>query len=138
MNGEQLFTKRGRRYVPWGNAERHDHDTMRAGTWRLTYCYGDGAYRYSYDVQPDTASFLAARELAAAAMERAIADAAVASPSMGGITPYTKAQLVLIEQFRADMAAVGGLVPSYWQHSTPREIAMAGIDAVREFAQGGR
>lgn len=135
---EQLFTKRGLRYVPYGHAARYDTDVLRAGTWRLTYCHADGSSRYSYDVRPDTASFLAACELAAHAMECAIANAVVASPSRGGITPYTRSQLALIERFRADMAAVGGMVPSYWQHSTAREIAQAGIDAVRAFAGGGK
>lgn len=135
---EQLFVKVGRRYVPWGNAERYDADMLRAGTWRMTYCHADGSSRYSYDVRPDTASFLAACELAMHAMECAIAAASVASPSMGRITPYTKAQLALVERFRADTAAAGGLVPSYWQHSTAREIAQAGIDAVRAFAGGAK
>ena len=66
-----LYRKEGRRYVVMGHAERYDHaDVMKAGTWRVSYCYADGSLRYSYDVKPDTASFVAACELAGEAMER--------------------------------------------------------------------
>lgn len=132
---EALYVKRGRRYVPYANEDAmSDRDRMRVGTWRMTYCYADGARRYRYDVLPDTASFIAACEIAAEAMERAITAAALPSPSQQ-IVPYTKAQLTLIERFRADMAAAGGFAPTYWTHATAREIAQAGIDAVRA-AQG--
>lgn len=50
----------------------------------------------------------------------------------------TVSELMLIGRFRADMAAAGGLVPSHWQHASAREIAQAGIDAVREFVRGGK
>lgn len=126
-----LYTKQGRRYVAWGHADRYDHDTMRAGEFRLTYCARDGERRYTYGVTPDTAGFVAAAEIARDAMERAINDRAIAGPQLGAVTPYTKRQLAIIEQFRRDMAEAGGLTPTYWQHATARELSEAAIDAVR-------
>ena len=54
---EQLYVKRGRRYVPWGNGAHWDMDidAMKVGTFRLIYCPEPGHYRYRYDVIPDTA-----------------------------------------------------------------------------------
>ena len=43
----------------------------------------------------------------------------------------TAATAQLIERFRADMAEACGLVPSWWQHSSARDISQAAIDAVR-------
>jgi len=129
-----LYTKQGRRYVVWGHAEHYDHDMMRAGQWRLTYCPEDGMRRYRSDERPDTASFLAACELAQHAMEEAIRQRAIARPS-ADVTPYTRKQLQIIERFRQDMAAAGAMTPTMWQHETAREIAQAGIDAVRRFAE---
>jgi hypothetical protein len=34
------------------------------------------------------------------------------------------------------MAAAGGFAPTHWQHSSAGDIAQAGIDAVRKFAEG--
>lgn len=130
-----LYLKAGRRYVVWGHAEQYDHDLMRAGQWRMTYCARDGLQRYRYDVRPDTASFLAACELARDAMEEAIGQQAIARPRLG-VTPYTRKQLQLIERFRADMAAAGGFAPTHWTHSSAGDIAQAGIEAVRRFAEG--
>ena len=127
----QLFTKQGRRYVPWGNADdRWDADVMAVGTFRLVHCPAPGHYRYSHDVTPDTAAFVAACELAAVAMERAILDAATHRPSASA--SYTPEQQVIIERFRQDMVATGGVLPVWWQTSSAREIAQAGIDAVRQ------
>ena len=128
-----LYVKRGRRYIPWGHLEQdwhRDGDLMPIGTFRLVHCPAPGHYRTTHDVTPDTAAFLAAAEIAAAAMEQAMRERAVAVPQLGN-TPYTAEQRRLIEQFRQDMAATGALVPSYWTSSSAYEIARAGIQAVR-------
>jgi hypothetical protein len=128
-----LYTKRGRRYIPWGHLEQdwhRDGDLMQIGTFRLVHCPAPGHYRTTHDVTPDTAAFLAAAEIAAAAMEQAIHDRAMYAPDLGN-TPYTAEQRRLIEQFRQDMAATGALIPSYWTSGTACAIARAGIDAVR-------
>jgi hypothetical protein len=127
----QLYIKQGRRYIPWGNG-RHwdaDHDAMEAGSFRLIHCPAPGHYRTRHDVTPDTARWAAAAMIAQQAMEDAMRKRAIAQPQ---VQPYTDRQLRLIEQFRRDMAAAGGLVPSYWRHGTPFEIAQEGIDAVRK------
>ena len=126
-----LYTKQGRRYVVWGDTEHWDvnHDNMRVGTFRLTHCSSPGAYRYRHDVTPDTAAFLAACEVAAAAMEREIATAAAARPFTN--SAYTPEQQAIIERFRSEMAATCVVPPVWWRSSSAREIAEAGIDAVR-------
>lgn len=129
-----LYVKQGRRYHPWGHLEENWHqDPMPAGTFRLVHCVESGHYRTTHDVTPDTAAFLAAAELAAVAMEEEMRQRAVALPQLGS-TPCTAEQRRLIEQFRRDMATTGALVPAYWTHASAREIAQAGIDAVREAA----
>ena len=135
----QLFHKVGRYYKPWGNAERWDFDgdVMTAGQFRLVHCVEDGSRRYSYDVTPDTAALAAAADVAAVAMERAIQAAAIARPGVD-LSQYTKKQLAIIERFRAEMAEAGGLLPSHWQHASAREIAEAGIKALRAAAQNTR
>jgi hypothetical protein len=129
---ETVYIKRGRRYVPFSNWERDYGDSMKVGTFRLTYAYADGSRRYAYDVRPDTAGFVAACEVARQAMEAAIQDAAIAAPS-AGMSTYTGKQRALIERFRADMAAAGGLVPTSWNHASARDISQAAIDAAREY-----
>lgn len=127
-----LYTKHGRRYVLWGNLEGRnwsDGDLMAVGSFRLTHCVAPGHYRYTHDVTPDTAAFLAAAEVAQLEMEQAMAEAASSSPSNGNT--YTSQQQRIIERFRRDMAAAGALVPTWWNSSSAREIAQAGIDAVR-------
>jgi hypothetical protein len=104
---------------------------MKAGTFRLTFCAGEGSYRYQYDVAPDTAGFVAAAQIARVAMESAMQAAAVGRPL--GTSMYTKRQQEIIERFRQEMAAAGGLLPSMWQQSSVHEIAQAGIDAVRRW-----
>jgi len=127
-----LYVKKGRRYQPWGHLEKNwHHDPMPIGTFRLVHCFAPGHYRTRSDVTPDTAAFLAAAELAAVAMEEAMRERAKAVPQPSE-TPNTAEQRRLIEQFRQDMAATGALVPSYWTHASAREIAQAGIDAVRK------
>jgi hypothetical protein len=128
---ETVYIKRGRRYVPFSSWERDIGDSMKVGTFRLTYAYSDGGRRYTYDVQPDTAGFVAAAQIARTAMEAAMRDAAIANPS--STTLYTKRQLDILARFRAEMAEAGGLLPTSWQHSSAYDISQAGIDAVRDY-----
>lgn len=126
----QLYIKRGRRYIPWGNGTDwdSDHDAMEIGSFRLIHCPDPGHYRTRHDVTPDTAGWAAAAMIAQQAMEDAMRERAIAQPQ---VQQYSKRQMELIEQFRRDMADAGGLVPSYWSHGTAFEIAQAGVDAVR-------
>lgn len=126
---ETLYIKKGRRYFPWGN-HSFANDIMKAGTFRLTYCPEDGHYRYTYDVTPDTASFLAAACIAQWSMEQAILEKAKSAPKPQ--PEWTEEQKKLIEKFRDDMAKTGALIPEYWTSSTAYEIAQAGIKAVEE------
>ena len=129
-----LYTKQGRRYVPYGNVSdwnRHG-DIMRSGEFRLTHCVGDGSTRYIYSVTPDTAAFLAACSIAQVAMEKAMGEAATAQTD--STMTYTPQQQEIIKRFRQEMAAAGGLVPIYWRNSSAAEIAAAGIAAVRTAA----
>lgn len=48
---------------------------------------------------------------------------------MGQLTPYNKRQLAIVEKFRGEMEAAGGLLPSWWQHSSAYEIAKAAVNA---------
>lgn len=128
-----LYRKEGRRYVlDCDSTSAYDRDMMRPGQFRLTYAYQDGGRRYKYDVTPDTASFLAASMLAREAMENAMNKAAVAV-KREDLKPYTKKQLEIIERFRAEMAAAGGLLPSWWGIPSSHDIAQAGIDAVKNY-----
>lgn len=133
-DSEVLYVKKGKRYYVWGNAlahgERFDRDPMRVGTFRLTYCPEPGHKRYSYDVKPDHAAFLAAAEIARFAMEEAMAKAARSNHSSTQV--YTKQQQEIIERFRQEMADAGGLLPSYWYGGSASEIAQAGVDAVHK------
>ena len=125
-----LYTKHARRYVPYGNVSEWDRhgDIMRAGEFRLTHCVGDGSTRYIYNVTPDNAAFLAACSIAQVAMEKAMGEAAISKPKP---MTYTTTQHEIIERFRQEMAATGGLVPAFWRNSSAAEIAAAGIAAVR-------
>ena len=130
-----LYTKHGRRYVPYGNVSDwmyHDGDIMRAGEFRLTHCVGDGLTRYIYNVTPDNAAFLAACSIAQVAMEQAMQEAAISKPD--STVFYTPQQQEIIERFRHEMAATGGLLPVFWRNSSAAEIAAAGIAAVRTAA----
>ena len=127
---EKLYKKVGRKYVPvsayWYENERAD--SMKVGTFRLTYAYADGGSLYEYNVTPATAPFMAAAMIAKNAMCEAIHKQSQMRPS--GIRNYTKKQLELIEKFKADM---GGMYPSHWQENSAYEIADAAIKAVIEF-----
>lgn len=129
MTKETWFRKVGRKYVPIVEAEKYDYLTMPANGLTLTY-RKDGRTQWEYDVKPDAASFVAAAMVARAAMEAAINEAATYKPQPT-MRLYTKRQLALIEQFKADM---GMAYPSWWEQTSTRDIAQAGIDAV---ARGG-
>lgn len=124
-----LYTKTGRRYRVWGHAENFDCRLMRAGQFVLVHCPADGSRRYRYDVTPDNAAFLAASAVAMNAMVEAMCKRAVATP--GNPVPYTAEQRAIIERFRAEMSAAGGLLPEWWLHASAEQIAQAGVDAVR-------
>ncbi len=124
-----LYTKAGRRYRVWGHAESFDSHIMQAGQFVLVHCPEDGSRRYRYGVTPDNAAFVAASAVAMKAMTEAMCRRAVATP--GQPVPYTKKQLAIIERFRAEMSAAGGLLPDFWQHASAEQIAQAGVDAVR-------
>lgn len=120
-----LYEKIGRQYVPVAQAALYDYQLRPTNGCMLTYIK-DGLTMWTYDVQPDTASFKAAALMAKNAMEKAISEAAKMQPS-GGLKQYTAKQRKLIEQFAADM---GGMMPLYWESQTSYQIAQAGIDAV--------
>lgn len=129
---DTLYRKEGRRYKPAFSIRRWDYDgdAMKVGTFRLTHAYDTGARRYEYDVTPDTASVVAALVQYRTAIEKAIADRAVARPS--GSIPYTKRQLAIIEEFREKMAKAGGMLPTYWVHASAFDISEAAVNALRE------
>lgn len=126
-----LYEKIGRKYVPYA-IEWKDKDTLKTGQFRLHYAYQDGGGMYSYDVQPDTAGFVAAAMIAHKAIENAIAEAAKPTPQVTTI-PYTKKQLEIINRFREEMMQAGGLFPDWWGNTRPWDIADAAIKAVREY-----
>jgi hypothetical protein len=132
---EILYTKKGRRYILWGNAlsdgDRLDRNPMKAGSSRLTHCIADGHYRYTHDINPDHARFLAAADTAKDAMIDAITEAAKASPV--GIEEYTPEQQEIIKRFHREMLQAGAFAPT-WLYPGAHEIAQAGIDAVRSAA----
>jgi len=128
---ETLYTKHGRRYRVWGNAD-WSVDVMKAGEYRLVYCSEDGCTRYGYEIKPDLAPSTAALTTIHYVMEQAILEKAKYSPSKG-TQFYTEEQQNIIKKFRDDMAATGALVPDYWTSSSAYEIALAGIDALRKF-----
>lgn len=125
MSRETWFRKVGRKYVPIVEAEKYDYITMPANGFTLTYRQ-DGLTQWEYEVRPDNAGFMAAAMVARAAMEAAINEAATYKPQ-ASMRPYTKRQLALIEQFKADM---GMRYPAWWEQTSARDIAQAGIDAV--------
>lgn len=121
---EVWYRKKGRRYEPVVEAEKHDYITMPAQGFTLTH-RKDGVTQWEYAVKPDNAGFVAAAMVARTAMEDAMRQAASYRPS--SVRPYTKRQLELIEQFKRDM---GLSYPHYWQEASARDIAQAGIDAI--------
>lgn len=129
-----LYEKIGRKYVPYSlnwYYER-DQDQMKVGDFRLTYCYTKGGRKYEYSVTPATAPFVAAAMIAREAMEQAIRDKVVATDHIKS-QRYTKKQLAIIERFRKEMVAAGGLLPSWWEQTSAYEISEAAIKAVQEY-----
>ncbi len=130
----QLFEKRGRRYIPWGNGQIgwHDHDEMAIGEFRLIHCPAPGHYRQRGIVTPDRAAFLAAAEEAVQAMEEAMTAAAMARPQPAMGVLMTPQQMAIINRYRAEMAAAGAHFPHWWTNTSAADIARAGIEAVRQ------
>jgi len=132
-----LYIKQGRRYIPWGNAEDwHAADVMRAGEFRLVYCAGNGETRYASPVDPIAAPFLAAAEIAQAAMEKAISDRAAATLERGR-PALTKKQQHAMDGAQQLLRDAGTLQPPWWRSSSAREIAAAGIAAVQAAYEQG-
>ena len=127
---ETLYKKVGRRYIPVSQRWDDYGIQIPVGSFVLVHAYKEGGRTYQYEVKPDNAGFLAAATIARNAMAEAIRDASIAKPSEGELKPYTKKQLAIIEKFRQDMAEAGGLVPVWWNHKAPQDIAEAGIKAV--------
>lgn len=135
---EPIYRKvqRGKRvhYELIGNASHwsSDFDVLKPGQFRLEFASQDGMRRYAYPVSPDVAGWEAAALLARDAMEAAMHKMATAAPQLG-TTPYTKKQMDIVERYRTEMAAAGGLFPDWWQHKAPYEISQAAIEAVRSY-----
>lgn len=127
-DAEVLYRKVGRRYVPVARAFDWDRDMIPVGAARLVVAAGDGASLYEYDVTPDNAAFRAAAVLARHRIQQRISEAVTARPQM--IEPYTPEQLAIIDQFKAKMVAAGALLPDWWIHITPHELADAAIGEV--------
>ena len=130
MKTETLYKKVGRKYVPvsahW--AEDNRMNSMRVGTFRLTYAYADGARRYEYEVTPATAPTAAAMLIAKQAMCEAIRDASRMRPQFAN--KYTAKQQAALARFREEM---GGMMPSWWIEGFDYTVADAAIKAVLEF-----
>lgn len=134
MFNEVLYKKQGRKYVPvYDVARDYDRDYMQVNTWRMVYAYDNGARRYEYDVQPDTASFKAACMLAEQAMLKKIEEAVACVPSGKQPKQYTKKQLDLLEKFRHDMRAAGGFVPDWWQYCSASDLVKAAMQAMDSY-----
>ena len=136
---EAIYRKvqRGKRvhYELVGNAAHwhsSDFDVLKPGQFRLEFASQNGMHRYAYPVSPDVAGWAAAALLARDAMETAMHKIAIAEPQLGN-TPYTRRQMAIIERYRAEMAAAGGMFPIWWQHKSATEIAHAAIDAVQGY-----
>ena len=130
MKTETLYKKVGRKYVPvsahW--AEDNRMNSMRVGTFRLTYAYADGARRYEYEVTPATAPTAAAMLIAKQAMCEAIREASRMRPQFAH--KYTTKQQAALARFREEM---GGMMPSWWIEGFDYTVADAAIKAVLEF-----
>ena len=131
---ETLFRKVGRRYVPAYSlaAWNYDGDLMPVGSFRLVHAYSDGGRRYAYNVTPDTAGWVAAATLAVHAMTEAIHKANQHTVASG--TPWTKKQQAAIAQANAILEAAGIWSRRGWTTAAAHDVAQAGIDAVRQWA----
>lgn len=134
---EPLYKKQGRRYVPACSVTDwdYDKDRMAVGTFRLTYAYQDGGYRYEYDVTPDTAGWAAAALLAKHAMVEAMRHAATQHrPATSRVVPLTKKQQCAVAQARAILNGAG-VLSSMWESVSPESIADAAIAAILQHAK---
>jgi len=131
---ETLFRKVGRKYVPAYSLSEwnYDKDLMKAGSFRLVHAYSDGGRRYAYNVTPDTAGWVAAATLAAHAMTEAIHKANQHTIASG--TPWTKKQQAAIAQANAILEAAGIWSGRGWTTAAAHDVARAGIDAVKQWA----
>jgi hypothetical protein len=129
--GQALYVKLPNgRYKVWGHHQEWHGDTMKPGQLRLEHCAADGSRRYRYDVAPDTAAFLAAADVAAVAMEKAIREAAKMQ-LQGQQRRLTARQQAVMREVRRMMDEAGLLAPMWWGSASDRDIATAGIAAVR-------
>ena len=131
---ETLYRKVGRRYVPAYSLSEwsYDKDLMPVGSFRLVHAYSDGGRRYEYDVTPDTAAWVAAATLALHAMTEAIHKAN--KPTVASSTPWTKKQQAAIAQANSILEAAGIWSRRGWTTAAAHDVAKAGIDAVRQWA----
>lgn len=131
---EPLYLKEGRRYIPTYSLAHwnFDGDLMPVGSFRLVHAYIDGGRRYSYEVTPDTAAWVAAATLAVHAMTEAIHKANRCT--IAGGTPWTKKQQAAIKQANAILEAAGIWSGRGWTTAQAYHVAQAGIDAVKQWA----
>jgi hypothetical protein len=131
---ETIFRKVGRKYVPAYSLSEwsYDKDMMPVGSFRLVHAYSDGGRRYAYEVTPDTAGWVAAATLAVHAMTEAIHKANQLTIASG--TPWTKKQQAAIAQANSILEAAGIWSGRGWTTAAAHDVAKAGIDAVRQWA----
>ena len=131
---EPIYRKVGRRYVPAYSLAHwnYDGDMMPVGSFRLVHAYCDGGRRYAYDVTPDTAGWVVAATLALHAMTEAIHKAN--QHTVASSTPWTKKQQDAIAQANAILEAAGIWSGRGWTTASAHDVAKAGIDAVRQWA----
>lgn len=131
---EILYRKEGRRYIPTYSlaAWNYDGDMMPVGSFRLVHAYSDGGRRYEYNVTPDTAAWVAAATLAVHAMTEAIHKAN--QLTIASSTPWTKKQQDAIAQANAILEAAGIWGRRGWTTAQAYDVAQAGIDAVKQWA----
>jgi hypothetical protein len=129
-----LYRKEGRRYIPtYSHADwNYEGDLMPVGSFRLVHAYSDGGRRYEYNVTPDTAGWAAAATLAVHAMTEAIHKANQLTIASG--TPWTKKQQAAIAQANAILEDAGIWSGRGWTTAAAHDVAQAGIDAVRQWA----
>jgi hypothetical protein len=128
---EVLYKKVGKKYIPVRQTfGAYALPTMKLGSFVLTYAYTDGGQSYTYEVTPDTASFIAASKVAQKAMEEVIQEKCRYVPER---VKFTKKQQAIMEDFQNQMFKAGGNMPTWWTSASGYEIAQAGIDAVRNY-----
>ena len=130
-----MYVKRGRRYVPARTVIDDYVMSIPVGSFVLIHAYTEGGRMYQYDIKPDAAAFVAASTIAKQAMVDVMRSSAPATPKPKSRT-YSPQELAIINKFRADMAAIGSLLPDWWEYTTTECIAQAGIDAVKKHLEG--